>query len=306
MPDLDTRLPFTSAEARAAGLTRGQLRTRRFERLLHGCYISSDVHVSERILVLAALKVVPQAAGCSHQTAGRVLGAAVPHSPLTHLAVPRECRSSPEGVQLHRYASRPPMVRRGGVWVTAPGQTFVDLAPGLPFVDQVILGDSLVRHAGTDAAALVEAASQARGRGARAARRAAAYVRRDVDSPMETRVRLLMTLAGLPEPVVNHEIRSHDGIVLRKVDLALEDLRLAIEYDGRHHIERKEQWRDDLLRREEFEARRWRFIVLVAEDIFVHPDRTLARLEQAVLDRGGAIGTRDQAWRRHFPGRRSA
>ena len=47
--------------------------------------------------------------------------------------------------------------------------------------------------------------------GTRLALRAAGLVREGVDSPMETRVRLLIVLAGLPEPSVNHIVRAEDG-----------------------------------------------------------------------------------------------
>ncbi len=303
MGDFDPHMPFTTSEALDAGLTVARLRTREFQGLLYGCYISSDVRVTDRTMALAALKVVPCAIGLSHRSAARALSGTVPHTPLVHLAVPEGGRSSVQGVRVHRYSAPPTMVQRGGLWVTAPAQTFVDLAGEFPLVDLVVLGDSLVRRAGVDPAALVDASADARGRGARSARRAAAYVRAGVDSAMETRSRLLMVLAGLPEPVVNYEIRGRDGLLLRRVDLALPQLKLAIEYDGRHHIAREEQWKADLLRREEFEAARWRFIVLVTDDIFVHPDHTVRRLTQAVRERGGAVGRPDQSWRRHFPGR---
>ena len=46
------------------------------------------------------------------------------------------------------------------------------------------------------------------GRGCRLARRAASLAREGVDSPQETRLRLLLVLAGLPEPRVNVIIRG--------------------------------------------------------------------------------------------------
>jgi len=78
----------------------------------------------------------------------------------------------------------------------------------------VTAGDSLVRRAGVEPDRLIEAASSARGvRGARLARQAAALVRRGVDSPMESRLRLLLVLAGLPEPwsATSSETRTEVG-----------------------------------------------------------------------------------------------
>jgi hypothetical protein len=80
--------------------------------------------------------------------------------------------------------------------VTSPARTFVDLADLLALVDLVVVGDALVRLGLCSPARLCEEAAAARTRRVRqAARRAAALVRPRVDSPMETRLRLLLVLA---------------------------------------------------------------------------------------------------------------
>jgi len=45
-------------------------------------------------------------------------------------------------------------------------------------------------------------------------------VRIGVDSPLETRLRLLIVLAGLPEPKVNHQLRDQHGDVVMRFDLS--------------------------------------------------------------------------------------
>jgi hypothetical protein len=74
-----------------------------------------------------------------------------------------------------------------------------------------------------------------------------------VDSPQETRIRLLLVLAGLPEPCVNLIIRGRDGGWRRRYDLAYEELQLIVEYDGRQHAEDTRQWLTDIFRREELD-----------------------------------------------------
>ena len=87
-------------------------------------------------------------------------------------------------------------------------QAFLDLASGgASLVDLVIAGDSLVKANDLDPALFVVGAAAYQGRNARRARRAASLVRAGVDSPMETRIRLLIVLAGLPEPQVNFIVR---------------------------------------------------------------------------------------------------
>jgi hypothetical protein len=55
---------------------------------------------------------------------------------------------------------------------------------------------------------------------------------------METRVRLLIVMAELPEPTVNVIIRGEDGSWRMRFDLCYLDQRLIVEYDGRHHADK--------------------------------------------------------------------
>lgn len=91
----------------------------------------------------------------------------------------------------------------GGVRVSMIEQNFVELATLLSLADLVVVGDYLVRKNPNGLARLQRYCARATGPGAAAARRALAYVRTGVDSPMETRLRMLIVLAGLPEPLVN-------------------------------------------------------------------------------------------------------
>jgi hypothetical protein len=67
-------------------------------------------------------------------------------------------------------------------------------------------------------------------------------MRDGVDSPMETRLRLLIVFAGMPEPTVNVIVRGEDGSWRMRFDLCCLDQRLIVEYDGRKHADSTEQW----------------------------------------------------------------
>lgn len=95
--------------------------------------------------------------------------------------------------------------------VTTVECTFLDLADSLDLVDLVVLCDSMVKLGLVTPQRLVEAAASFKGRSRALARRAASLVRAEVDSPMESRLRMLIVLAGLPEPVVNHKIYWPDA-----------------------------------------------------------------------------------------------
>ena len=148
------------------------------------------------------------------------------------------------------------------------------------------------------------AAAAYRGRQARSARRAAAYVRGGVDSPMESRLRMLLVLAGLPEPVVDHALRDETtGRVRYRLDLSYPQWRIAIEYDGRQHAENTAQWRWDVQRREDLDADGWRIVVVLSGDLYRSPARTLERVVTAARAQGVSLRLRSDEWRRYFPQR---
>ncbi|KRF21115.1 hypothetical protein ASG90_01530 [Nocardioides sp. Soil797] len=181
---------------------------------------------------------------------------------------------------------------------------FVELTSVLGLVDLVVVGDNLVRTGRLSLDELVEFCRVTRLPGRSAARAAAFLVREGVDSPMETRLRLLIVLAGLPEPQVNCVLRAFDGDVLRKYDLSYPESRVIVEYDGRHHIERVEQWESDPERREAIDDDGWRILVCVAADIYRRPERTLRRIFGLLVARGhpGLPPRLRDDWRPHFPG----
>jgi very-short-patch-repair endonuclease len=163
--------------------------------------------------------------------------------------------------------------------ITTPERTFLDLATSLNLVALVVLGDSLIKAGRTGAATLRDAATACRGRGAKLARRAARYLREGVDSAMETRLRMLLVLAGLPVPEVNYILRHPDGSWWMRFDLCYPSLRLIIEYDGRHHAEDSDQWLHDLKRREALDRTGWRIIVVTRHDFYDTPEEVLRRVQ---------------------------
>jgi very-short-patch-repair endonuclease len=55
---------------------------------------------------------------------------------------------------------------------------------------------------------------------------------------METRLRMILVLGGLPRPRVQVELRDASGGFLARPDLLYPEARLAIEYDGSNHRNR--------------------------------------------------------------------
>lgn len=260
-------MPMTRAEALRRGYTLKQLRGPQFQRLFRGVYLPAGEAVTLIQRVLGALLIAPPGAYASHHTAARLWGAVPPETDQTHISVPGGgARTVRDGIAAHRAETTIPPTQRRGVPVSAPAAVFLELATlHLDLVALVVLGDSLVRRARISPETLVAAAADWSGRGSRLARRATGLVRKGVDSAMETRLRLLIVLAGLPEPEVNFIIRDENGDWALRFDLCYPQLKLIIEYDGDHHRLDPRQWSRDLLRREWLERNGWRIIVVNSE-----------------------------------------
>ena len=301
---LDTSRPFTRASGLAAGITSGVLRGPRFRRVGHGLYVDAGSTISPLDAARATLIGYDDRAHASHASAARIHGLPLPALADEHVSVAEPAHHKARaGARVHVSRSAEIVTVRG-VRVSSARQTFLDLAAVLELVDLVVLGDALVRAGLSTPEALVEFCAASRGRSARAARRAAALVRAGVDSPMETRLRLLLVLSGLPEPEVNRTIRADNGDPVRKYDLSWPAARVIVEYDGRQHIEREAQWEADLDRREAIDDEGWRIIVVTSRGIYRDPGRTVARVWRALRARGlrNLPPRPSDAWRAHFPG----
>jgi hypothetical protein len=111
-------------------------------------------------------------------------------------------------------------------------------------------------------------------------------VRERVDSPKETELRLLLVLAGFPEPETNKHVLDDAGGWIARPDLVYRVLKLALEYDGRQHAEDPRQWAKDIRRRELLDAAGWRTLVITNRDLAHFPSQTLMRVALVMRERG--------------------
>lgn len=302
---LDTAAPFTRSAALAAGIARRALYGAGYRQLHTGIFVSADVEVTPLLRAQAALIPFGAGAHASHATAARLWGLPIPVLPDEHVTVTdRKQRRSRAGIRCH-WTARCETVAVAGVRVSSVLQTFVELATLVHLVDLVVVGDHLARRCDVAPATLVGFCRRSRHAGAGRALEAATYVRERVDSPMETRSRMLIVLAGLPEPEVNPTIVAEDGFTVRKYDLCYRRSRTLIEYDGRQHVELIRQWEDDVDRRAGVDDDGWRTVVLISRHLYRTPSDTLARIHRILLERGepGVPPQLSDRWRRSFPER---
>lgn len=304
MPDGPVILPtspFLTREGHTLGVSRRRLGTAEFRPVFTGVSIASFVPDTVVVRARAALLLAPEGAVVSHWTAARLWGGVVPDNEWTHLSFMRDVRFRVRGIKHHRFRHRLDIKRWQGVPVTSPPQTFCHLARHLGLVDLVALGDRLVKKGRCTPGELIAYAeawpAQCRSEAIRAAR----LVRERVDSVPETAVRLLMVLAGLPEPEVDIRIHDADGEVRFRIDLGYEGVRLAIEYDGRWHDEDGQRERDEARRSGLSTDGGWTFVIVRAEDLYEEPESLLARITDELRAHGLHVPqVLSDDWRQHF------
>jgi hypothetical protein len=304
---LDPRRPFSRADARAAGITLSALLGPRYHKVIYDRYVVASVPITTRLRAEAAVLASAPNTYVSHFTAATLWGGIVPHVPDVHISGPDQTHRCRRGeVKAHTSDGKPLPIRHQGLPISSPVQTFLDLAGvGLSMVDLVVLGDSLVKAGRISPEQLVQAAADATGRGAKLARRSASYVRKGVDSAMESRLRMLIVLAGLPEPDVNVIFRKADGGWLVRLDLYYAAYRLLVEYDGRQHADDTRQWHRDITRRETLDAMNIRLLIVTKDDFYQTPEQVLVRVRNALIDRGAKDIRRSfrSEWRAYFAAR---
>jgi hypothetical protein len=182
-----------------------------------------------------------------------------------------------------------------GMRVTSVARTWVDLGSVLPIDDLVVAGDAIVsehaRHFGPPKVAMVPLAElrdfvdRANGvHGVRTARLALELLRVGVDSPPESKLRLLLDDAGLPEFTPNCRV---DDALNRPVwtDLGCRRFRTCIEYDGFHHLT-PEQQALDAYRDQRVTEAGWRQVKINSIDMSRGPDWVASRVKQALRKQG--------------------
>jgi hypothetical protein len=291
---------FSTKELRAAGFDLDRTVAQDVQRFSHGLYrpagpppltwessgLADPGHGLSPQDVRALLRHRPDAV-VSHLSAGHLYQvplprwtARSPHGAL-HVSVPHGgSRIRRAGIVEHRRTVPDADVdHRLGIRVTSAARTWLDLAtlnPPLGRDDLVIAGDHLVRHpwltgvGRTDpltTPAEIRAALQRAGRfrGVTAARQALELVRVGADSPPETRTRLALIDAGLPEPELQVPVDPADPYSPR-ADLGLVRWKIALQYEGYYHRDARQQAAD--ARRDAwFQVYGWLVVKITSEDL---------------------------------------
>ncbi|MCX2747107.1 hypothetical protein OOZ51_04665 [Arthrobacter sp. MI7-26] len=182
-----------------------------------------------------------------------------------------------------------------GVLVTTRTRTWLDVSRKMSVVELTVVADHLVRiprpefEGRTEPYATLEQLADMLDRhkgtpGIRKARLALEQARIGSDSAPETRLRLALENAGLPEPQLNVATELSAGVA-RQPDLAYPEHRVAVEYDGEPHSE-PDQIVRDIAREEDFSRAGWHLVRISKRHMEKEARSAVAKVRAVLLGRG--------------------
>jgi hypothetical protein len=238
----------SAADVRTAGGTQGaidrRLRTGRWELADRGVYRLVGPPPSWRTSLLAPILSAGPRARASHFAAAALHG--IPGYPEStpELTIPRGQGQRRPDLKVHTSTDleRSTLVVVDAIPVTDVARTILDLART---VGDKRLGRTIEnarRLKATDWDQLISTLARHARRGRPGIRRLRRVIARNAhrdeitDSDFELLVLALLLESGLPEPVLHHRVTDGERFVA-EVDLAYPELRIAIELDGRVHLD---------------------------------------------------------------------
>jgi hypothetical protein len=266
--------PFTWRQVAARGMPRHRLQAalenREVRRLLIGVYLRSDRPITTLVRAQAAALVISPHAVVCDRTAAWVHGVDAfryaeldVHPPLeTYVLRGHRATNRPECNGGTRDLRASDWTIIGGVRVTTPIRTALDLGCKLSRREAIAVMDALMREHGFTVADLMrELPRYVRRRGVIQLRQLVPLVDGRAESSGESWTRIEIDNRGLPTPVPQHWVNVA-GVPTYRLDLAYPHARVAIEYDGEEFHTGPEDRERDARRRGWLRDHGWTVIVL--------------------------------------------
>ncbi|GAB2453735.1 hypothetical protein HD599_002861 [Conyzicola lurida] len=241
----------------------------------------------------------------SHTTAARLWKAPMPgeftlDEPL-HVSVFAPGRAPrSRGIVGHRAPAGIPVVDRFGLPTSDPAATWLSLgttaATRLGHDDLVAVADHLVLdpvrfdpHDPRPYASIAQLGDRLldfSGPGSRAAASAILDVREHVESRQETRLRLVLVRAGLPEPELGVDIYDDLGRWLGRADQLFREWKVISEYDGEQHRTSSAQYDRDQIRLDDFRQAGYTTVQTRKRQLYPRPEVAVARVARTLWAAG--------------------
>lgn len=290
VPQVLRRGAFSVAEAEAAGLSRRQLQGSAWRRVCHGWYRWVGCELTDQVRFTPIARGLPEGFAFAGVAAARLHGIDLPLRGRPEVIVPVPAIDSErvEAAIRRVQLDAGEIVWRGGFPVTSRLRTCFDLAARLPLVEAVIaLDQALALHLVELPALQDYVRSHAGANGVIRARRAIELAEPRSESPMETRLRLLLLLGGLPRPEAQVDLRTPAGRFVARVDLFYREPGVALEYDGENH---RDRMIDDNRRQNGIQKLGIRVLRYTGPDLRDRPEAVVAEVRAAL--RADSAGTR--------------
>ncbi|MDE8587022.1 hypothetical protein [Arthrobacter sp. NQ4] len=304
-PEQFESLPFTFREAVDAGISRRRLRHRGLQRPSRGVRVPDSCGRTDLAACLRPYTLVTEFAAASHASAfllwqfpGFLPGC---NEPLLHVSRPDTVAIMRRpGVRGHRgQFFDDEIVSHQGLLVTSRTRTWLDCSRKMGIEELTVVADHLIRYPRPEFEGrfepyatledLAEMLDRHKGTpGIRKARLALDLARVGSDSAQETRLRLALEHAGLPEPLLNVPTPLAPGVV-RQPDLSYPEQKVAVEYDGEGHSAAGQIERD-IAREEDFGRGGWILVRISKRHMEQDAKLAVAKVRRTMLARGWLPG----------------
>jgi len=227
-----THGPFTLNEARGVGLDRWHLQGARWRRIGPTTYVWAGLEETPAIKLAAARLRLPTTAAFSGRTAAWLHGMDIEPCDPIEVTVPKTSGiSARSGLALRRAALPETHVVIVRGWrATSITRTLADLCGRLSLTEAVVVLDMALHSRIVDLKVLKAWAGKLRP--------VVSLAEPATESPMESRLRMLLVLGGLPRPQAQTRIHDRQGRFVGRLDLYYPEHRLGLEYDGAIHRDR--------------------------------------------------------------------
>ncbi|GAA4053726.1 hypothetical protein GCM10023063_47770 [Arthrobacter methylotrophus] len=302
LPDSLRGRSFTLAEQRAAGVSDSRAWTKDLRVASRGVRVPWG-NVQELSHTARLLTGISPGTVCCGPTAAILWRCPLPfeleRQPLVHLlrwdGGNRPVRKGVVGRRVPLKAADRRTI--DGIPITSAARTWLELAALLPLDDLVAAADYFIccqsRSFGTNRAALCSLTDLRRQvkenpgiRGRRNARLALELARVGADSVPETKLRLAICRHGLPEPELRFVVQDSTGWELAWPDLAYPRYKVAVNYDGNHHLTAAQK-ESDIRRDESIAAIGWTSVTITARHVKAWGFGGVVHRVRDALGRGG-------------------
>jgi very-short-patch-repair endonuclease len=274
-----------SLAVRAGLVTWDRLRGPKYLRLFPDVYVPISAKPPDLALRShAAYRLVEGRGVLSGWSAAEILGASCgPWDSPVEVTVPGRDQRAHPGLRVRRDLIHPGEITCvGDLRVTSPLRTAFDLGRLDDLVEAVVGVDTLAhRYTFNPDLLLNFSVRYPRARGVTRLPDVLSLADRRAMSPMETRLRLHLVIAGLPRPVAQHPVQDPVARTAVWLDLAYPDRRIGIEYEGEQHA-RPEDVLRDVGRYTRLVDAGWRIYRYTKYEIREERDKIVAQITRAL------------------------